>query len=152
MKHLTNDQLQALIDDPAGKDSWISHVENCAKCKEEYESYLHVHQSLLQLEYERPSLRFARNIFELINERRQLEHKERKWIAIIHMAVIASILIIILYACYYLLGSAKEVDLIPALLGNAGWIYVMLSGICIIWILFGLDRLLSGKRMMNYFY
>ena len=150
MKHLTIDQIQALIDDPSDKDLWSTHIENCSICREEYKSYLHVHRSLLELEYERPSLRFAKNIFEMISKRQLVARMERKWITIIQSVIFISIFMIILIATYFLLGSAQQIDLFPGFTGNTGWIFTLFLSICILWILYGIDKYLSCKRLNSY--
>ncbi|NNF36352.1 MAG: hypothetical protein HKN68_19775 [Saprospiraceae bacterium] len=141
MTHLTDDQIQLLIEGNYQNERWMVHLDHCHQCRNSYESLNAVHESLSRLEYHQPSMRFAKNIYEFIVRKQQLEQQEKRWIRVIQISIFFSMFLIFLIGFYFLISSPWELNITENSLSNYyTWSIIMLLSTLTLWILYGIDR------------
>ena len=146
MKHLSPEQIQMLINESEGLDSLMRHVEQCMECRGAYESMLDVHQSLSQLSYEKPSMRFAKNIYEIIVRKQELELQETRWTKIIQSILFSSVFLILILGFYYFFNNRKEIYISEDSLSTYyEWSLIIILSTMVLWILHAIDLRFSKK-------
>ena len=141
MKHLTEEQIQSYINEPKKYANLMDHINQCDQCRELYRSYVTIHQDLSSLEYEQPSLRFAKNIYELLVRKQALEQKEKKWIRILQVSIFGSFFLMSFMVFYYLFSSTWDIPFSDSSMSvYYRWSIITLLSTVILWILYGFDQ------------
>ena len=125
----------------------MTHVDQCPQCRSKYDSLLQVHDDLSKLEYEKPSMRFAKNIYEIIIRKQKLEEKEVKWVKIIRIAIFFSVFLVFALSFYYLLPSSLTIEMNDSSLSAwYNWGLVIIMSTIALWLLYGLDQWYSMRK------
>ena len=120
MKHLQEEQIWALIDNTlelSEKKMLEAHLQNCVECQTYYNEIKSFDFALSQNVVEEPSLRFSKNVMDIIEEEVSLKFKplvNRMWQKIFATSLGSGILAI------FLLGtiSPSSVKVLPSFLQN----------------------------------
>jgi hypothetical protein len=146
-EHLSINELHDLIDNLSTENKeWWDHINSCEDCNRWYQSELAVHHRLKRIDFERPSMRFAKNIYDLIVKKQLLAKKELFWIRFINWAIMASILIVGICGLSILFGESELITIEDHELSTYfNWGMAVLLSIIVLWILYILDKWASGK-------
>lgn len=149
-KHLTNDQISTLItENIQDHEEWIAHIHSCKKCKTAYESELEIHKGLKQLEYDRPSMRFARNVLDLIVKRKEADKSYLYWIRFTSRAIITAISLALIMLTYMFIGIYDMISIDQTQLNTIKqWSLIVLLTSTAFWLLYFFDGWL-GKRQVQ---
>lgn len=146
-EHLSFNELYELIENSSTENKeWWNHINNCKDCNSLYQAELAIHHRLKQIEFERPSMRFAKNIYDLIVNKQQLAKKELFWIRFINWAIFVSILMVGLFGLSVLIGEGDLISIEEQKLSTyLHWSMAIMLSIIVLWILYILDKWAAEK-------
>lgn len=144
MEHLTKDQINQLLD---GEQADLKvHLESCIQCNEKYKAALDIHCRLAQLDYQRPSMRFAKNIIELIVRREELDKVGRFWIKVIVGGLLSSVGLTVAFTSHWIFISDLEQGVESIMIK---WVGIAIMTILCAWGLYFFDKWLGNKLMKS---
>ena len=147
MQHLTKDQINSLLLGSVEKQTeWMTHIHECETCRLEYESELAIHQHFSNLTHHQPSLRFAKNIIDLLEKSRKVGLAHRFWSRIITSAIaVATVQVFIMLGYLFsqlsqeLIFNGNEVHRI------IGWNITLIGTMISFGLLYGFDKWLRRR-------
>jgi hypothetical protein len=143
MEHLTGNQINQLVENE--QVDLMAHLDSCESCMVKYQTALEIHQGLKQMDYHSPSMRFAKNIIELISRKEALDKSNRFWVGVVLGCLLLSILIVFVFSSYWIFINALGQGVTSMLLQ---WHVIVILTIIGAWVLYFLDKWM-GKRMMK---
>lgn len=147
MEHLTEEQISELCQNTTPQDPLIHlHLKSCSSCLDLYNQAVSGHEQLQNLEYQRPSMRFSKNIVELIKLNNKLNKASILWNRIIIGSLLAVSLLIVLSLSYQLMSVTDFND--ETLSSISNWTMIFFITAVFSWIIYFIDRWL-GKNILQ---
>jgi predicted anti-sigma-YlaC factor YlaD len=144
MKHLTKEQISDLIHESLIEHAVLrNHLDSCESCKTKYTRSKTIHLELQKLEYQRPSMRFAKNIIERIEAKIKLDKSKMFWVRSLGFSLIASLSLIIVIMIS--LGTSEDSSSTNSLSSIYSWSLILLNIAFCSWILYFLDIWFAKK-------
>ena len=151
MEHLTKDQINSLILNPTHREAeWMDHIKECEACRLEYEGELAIQQSLGNLSYHQPSVRFAKNIIESLEKRKKAILANSFWTRFTVGSIVFATVQAWMMLMYLIVQMQAELslDLDGYWLQNiSGWSVSLTGSMVSLWLLYIFDRWMGRKKL-----
>lgn len=147
MEHLNSDQINQLIEEgETTNPGWMQHIESCDRCRYKYESVLSIHHGLKQLEYQRPSMRFAKNIIELIEQRELADKSSLFWTRFTSRSLISAMALAVLMLVYMFFKTYPEMQIDAGMITRLSQVSIVtVTTIMTFWIIYLFDKWLGRQ-------
>ncbi|MDN5212943.1 hypothetical protein QQ020_12830 [Fulvivirgaceae bacterium BMA12] len=145
MEHLTDEQISGLLYDPNKQNlEEINHLKVCESCQLRYNQALRMHEQLKSLEYKRPSMRFAKNIVEIIERNKKLDRTSLFWTRVISGGLLVAVSMALVMIVYWYTSSFEENNSYRLMINQ--WNLTFLAMAAGFWLLYFFDHWLGRKR------
>ena len=147
MQHLSPDQINLIIEEKEiTSQEILDHLTICEKCALTYESELALHNELLKLEYHKPSMRFAKNVYELIQKNKSLNKASIFWIRVINFSILGAISLAFVMLIYLFIETSALFTLEENNISTLfRWSVISLFTVSSFWLLYFIERLYVRK-------
>ena len=148
MNHLSDLMIQQIIEDESQIDDVMrEHLDKCDLCRQQLVLQKNLLGKLQKLEYDRPSMRFARNIIDLLDKRNQAEKSSIFWTRVLGWGIVSSMSMAIVMFAWWAFLLIQNTGINPNLDGHlVDYVVLVLTLVGVAWILHFFDRWLGRRK------
>jgi hypothetical protein len=148
MEHLNEVQISELCNNLDNQSpEQIDHVKTCVRCHTKYNEAIIIHQQLKNLEYHRPSMRFAKNIVELLVQKNKLDNASLLWTRIITGGILVAASLAVFMMIFWFISSFKGEASVQQNIYQ--WNIIFLTVVGTSWLLYFLDNWLRKNHRIQ---
>ena len=148
MKHIDSSELWNFISGSLPEERSIEisrHMEVCDTCRLEFQMRKTLQTDLMDLEHQQPSMRFQKNILEVIERSKAIDVKVNFWMRFTRRTVIGTALLL-LVSILILVTTSGDTQFHTDNLNLNKWIIVVAIGSITLWAFYGIDWLLNRSQ------